>query len=354
MNESHVSRRYPLSVIPGFYASKPGIQIATKLSPTASDEDIQYVRQLGIEWVTTLLPDPADHTLDNYIDLKKHFAQHGLQIYRIQHPRAQNMEEVTLGLPGRDERIAEFLTYIRNLGQAGIFHATYAHQANGIWRTGREPVRGGAVHSAFRIQDVKGGSWAGRSWRGSLTHGRAFSEDEIWDHYAYFIRQVVPVAEDAGVRIGIHPDDPPVYPLGGVPRCVFGSFDGFVRALEIANSPNIGMSLCVGTWLEGGAAMGRDVVETIHHFGAEKRLFHVHFRNITAPMPEGFVETFMDDGYMDMSRVMRALHRVGFDGAVISDHLPDMVGGGRAAEAFAIGYMKALVQAISSEGEDTL
>lgn len=349
MNVLHASDRYPLSVIPGFYGSNPGIQIATKLAPDASEDDIRYVRQLGVEWVTTLIRDPADHTLENYVALKERFAQHGLQIYRIQHPRAQNMEEVTLGLPGRDERIAEFLCYIRNLGQAGIYHATYAHQANGIWRTGHEAVRGGAMHSAFHIDDVKAGSWAGRSWRGDLTHGRAYAEDEIWDNYYHFIRQVVPVAEEVGVYIGVHPDDPPVYPLGGVPRCVFGSFDGFVRALDIADSPNIGMSLCVGTWLEGGAAMGKDVIETIHYFGSRKRLFHVHFRNITAPMPEGFVETFLDDGYMDMSRVMRALYRVGFDGAVISDHLPDMVGGSRAAEAFAVGYIKALIQAIASE-----
>ena len=349
MNEQMASKRYPLSVIPGFYASRPGIQIGTKLPPTASDEDIRFVKQLGIEWVTTGLSDPKEHTAEDYVALREKFARHGLQIYRLNIPCSHNGPEITLGLPGRDERIAEFLDYIRNLGAAGIYHATFAHMANSVWRTGRETVRGGATHSAFRLNKAGRGPWGGAAWESQFTHGRAYSEEEMWDAYSYFIRQVVPVAEEAGVYLGAHTDDPPVYPLGGVPRCIFGNFEGCKQAVEIADSPNIGMSLCVGSWLEGGEAMGADVVEAIRHFGEMKKLFHIHFRNITAPLPEGFVETFLDDGYMDMYQVMRALREVAFDGVIISDHLPEMVGGYRAAEAFAVGYMRALVQAVNQD-----
>jgi mannonate dehydratase len=91
--------------------------------------------------------------------------------------------------------------------------------------------------------------------------------------------------------------------------------------------------------------MGKDVIETIRYFGERKKLFKVHFRNVTAPMPEGFVETYMDDGYMDMFEIVRALQEVGFDGAIMSDHLPRMVGGACAAEAYGVAYMKALVNA---------
>lgn len=342
------AKRHPLRVIPGFLASGPGIQIGTQLSPEAGDEDMQFAAQLGIEWVTTGLPS-GEHSVDNYLALRRKFEAHGLSIYRIANPRCQNMEEVTLGLAGREERIEEFLAYIRDLGEAGVYHATYAHMANGIWRTGREAVRGGAMHAAFRLREAKAGSWGGRAWEGRLTHGREYAEGELWDNYAYFIRKVVPVAEKAGVYVGVHPDDPPVYPLGGVPRCIFGDFEGYKRAMEIAASPNVGMTLCVGTWLEGGEAMGADVLEAIRYFGSRQRLFHVHFRNITAPMPEGFAETYLDDGYMDMYRVMRAFREVEFDGVIISDHLPEMVGGRRAAEAFSIGYMKALIQAVNDE-----
>ncbi|MDF1513212.1 MAG: mannonate dehydratase, partial [Anaerolineae bacterium] len=193
------------------------------------------------------------------------------------------------------------------------------------------------------------GHWAGERFHEPLSHGREYTEDELWENYTFFIKQVVPVAEEAGVYIGIHPDDPPVYPLGGIPRCMFGNFDGYRRAIEIANSPHIGMCLCAGCWLEGGAMMGKDVVETVRYFGERKKLFKVHFRNVTEPMPTGFAETYMDAGYMDMFKIVQALQDVGFDGAIMSDHLPQMVGGVRAAEAYGIAYMKALVNAARSK-----
>jgi mannonate dehydratase len=170
----------------------------------------------------------------------------------------------------------------------------------------------------------------------------------LWENYAYFMKQVVPVAEEAGVYIGIHPDDPTGFEMAGVPRSIFGTFAGYVRALEIANSANIGVCLCVGSWIEGGERTGKPVAEAIRYFAERKKLFKVHFRNVTAPLPEGFVETFPDDGYVDMSRVMRALVESGYTGAVISDHLPNMVGGRRSSEAFAIGYMRGLIQAVES------
>ena len=153
-----------------------------------------------------------------------------------------------------------------------------------------------------------------------------FTKEEIWENYTYFIKQVAPVAEEAGVRIGIHPDDPPVPVLAGVPRCIFSNFDGYKRALEIANSPNVGICLCCGTWLEGGRQLtGKDPEEMIRYFGAEK-IWKIHFRNVSAPLPH-FVETFMDNGYYDMYKIMKALRDVNFDGIVILDHSPRMVGG---------------------------
>ena len=196
--------------------------------------------------------------------------------------------------------------------------------ANGIWSTEREPTPRRRAGARLRPgQGRRQGHWVERATMQPLSHGRDYSEDEIWDNYAYFIRQVAPVAEEAGVRIGIHPDDPPVPELGGVPRCIFSSFEGYQRALEIADSPNVGMCLCVGCWLEGGELMGKDVVETIRYFGERKKLFKVHFRNVDQPLPH-FVETFLDDGYMDMYKVMKALREVDFDGVLIADHIPMM------------------------------
>jgi len=338
--------RFPL-IIPGYYGSRPGIQVGTQVPPTASDEDLQFVRQLGVEWVMTSLP-PTEHTLESYRSLKKRFETHGLRIYRLGNSSCHNMEEVTLNLPGRDAKIEEYLRYIRLLGAAGIHYSTYAHMGNGIWSSEAELTRGEARARALRLNKDPVGHWGGERWRGALSHGRRYSEEEIWENYVHFIQKVVPVAEEAGVFIGIHPDDPPVYDLGGIPRCIFGTFAGYKRALEIADSPNIGVCLCVGCWLEGGEAMGKSVLDTIRHFARQKKLFKVHFRNVTAPLPDGFVETFLDGGYFNMSHVMRALHESGYNGAVISDHVPSMVGGRRSSEAFSVGYIKALIQAVSS------
>jgi mannonate dehydratase len=166
----------------------------------------------------------------------------------------------------------------------------------------------------------------------------------------YFIKQVVPVAEEFGVRIGIHPDDPPVPELGGIPRCIFSSFEGYKRALEIADSPNVGMCLCVGCWLEGGEMMGKDVLETIRYFGNLGKLFKIHFRNVEAPLPH-FVETFLNSGYMDMYKVMKALRDVDFDGVVIADHIPRMGSGGWLGTAYTVGYMQALLERANQEAE---
>ncbi|MCB9140553.1 MAG: mannonate dehydratase, partial [Caldilineaceae bacterium] len=185
---------------------------------------------------------------------------------------------------------------------------------------------------------------------GEVTHGRRYTEEELWDNFAHLMREIVPVAEDEGVYIGIHPDDPPVYALGGIPRCIFGNFEGYKQAMAIADSPNIGVCLCVGCWLEGGVAgMGNTPVDAIKHFAAKNQLFKVHFRNVTNPMPEPWVETLIDNGYQDMYAVMKALREVNFDGAVIPDHIPAMLGGPRVGTAYSIAYMRALLQAANGE-----
>jgi len=324
-----------------------GIKLSVQVPADPSDEDLRFVKQLGVEYVN--IPSGGDSaTLENYLHLRRKVETAGLKIWNIGNSNVHNMEEVTLNLPGRDQKIEEYKTYLRNLGKVGIHYTTYAHMGNGIWSTAREFTRGGASTRAFDLSKADEGVWAGKSFRGPLTHGRIYSQKEIWDNYAYFVKAVVPVAVQEGIRIGIHPDDPPVPDLGGVSRCIFSSFDGYKRALEIADSRNVGICLCVGCWLEGGNLMGKDVLETIRYFGGQGRIFKVHLRNVDAPLPH-FVETFLDNGYMDMYKVMRALREVRFDGAVIADHVPGMVGGTRAATAYSIGYMRALLERANAE-----
>jgi mannonate dehydratase len=321
---------------------EPGIKISVQVPGDPSDEDLQFVRQLGARYVN-ITGGGETATFENFLRLRQKAEAAGLKVWNIANVSVHNMEEVTLNLPGRDRKIEEYKAYLRNLARAGIYYTTYAHMGNGIWSTARETTRGGASARGFDLAKADKGYWAGKVFQGPLTHGRVYSPDEIWENYAYFIKAVVPVAEEQGIRIGIHPDDPPAPQLGGVPRCIFGSFDGYCKALEIADSPNIGMCLCVGCWLEGGKLMGKDVVETIRYFGPRGKLFKIHFRNVSAPLPH-FVEAFVDSGYMDMYQVMKALREVNFDGVVIADHVPGMIGGARTATAYTVAYMRALIE----------
>lgn len=324
----------------------PGIKVSLQMPGDPSDEDLRFAEQLGVRYINIPSGGSAA-TLENFKRWKARAESAGLEVWNIGNANVHNMPEVTLNLPGRDEKIAEYKQFLRNLAQAGLRYTTYAHMGNGIWSSPRETTRGGAPARAFRLETAKG-YWGGKVFEGPLTHGRQYTPEELWENYTYFIRQVAPLAEELGIRIGIHPDDPPVPELGGVPRCIFGNFDGYVRALEIANSPNVGVCLCCGTWLEGGKGMGKDVLEAIRAFAKMGKLWKIHFRNVSAPVP-GFVETFVDNGTMDMGKVMKTLHEVDFRGALIADHVPEMVGDRRTGWAYSIGYIKGLLARVAAE-----
>jgi mannonate dehydratase len=317
---------------------EPGMKIAAQMSPEPSEEDLQFAKQMGVEYVV-LWTSGETANYDYFASRRELFENAGLKIYGFGNGSVHNQDAIVLNLPNRDEKIEEYKRYIRALGKAGIPHTTYAHMANSVWSTEPEKTRGGAMARAFDLTKAQ---------QRPLTHERRYTEAEIWDNFTYFIKEAAPVAEEAGVMIGIHPDDPPGPDLGGIPRCIFSSFEGYKRALEIADSPNVGLCLCVGCWLEGGEQMGKDVLETIRYFGERGKIFKVHFRNVNKTLPH-FVETFLDNGYMDMYRVMKGLREVDFKGVVIPDHIPQMTDNHRVGTAYTIGYMKALLQRANEE-----
>lgn len=318
------------------------MKIALQASPEPSEDHLKFIKQMGLDEVV-LWTDASKSSFEYYDSRRRLFADAGIHVFGFGNRDVHNQDKIVLNLPGRDAKIEEYKTHIRNLGKAGISYTTYAHMANGIWSTEREETRGGASARAFNLEKASTGRWAGQEYSMPLSHGREYSNEELWENFEYFIKQVAPVAEEANVRIGIHPDDPPVSTLAGVPRCIFSSFDGYRRAMEIADSPNIGICLCVGCWLEGGPLMGKDVIETIHYFGEKKKLFKVHFRNVNQPLPY-FVETFLDNGYANMYEIVKALAEVNFDGVLIADHIPRMVNG--CQTAFTIGYMSQMLERV--------
>jgi mannonate dehydratase len=327
----------------------PGIKLCVQSSANPTDEQLLFFKQLGAGYAS-VASTPELRTAEGFIQIKKRYADAGITVWNIGNTSVHNMPEVTLNLAGRADKIDEYKQYLRNLGKAGIGYTTYAHMGNGIWTSGRSPIRGASAREFDQNSPDARGNWDSKVFAGPLSHGREFTKDEIWENYTYFIKQVAPVAEEAGVHIGIHPDDPPVPVLAGVPRCIFSNFEGYKRAMEIANSPNVGICLCCGTWLEGGKKLtGKDPEEMIRYFGA-KKIWKIHFRNVSAPLPH-FVETFMDDGYYDMWKIMKALRDVSFDGIVILDHSPTMVGGNYAQTAYGFAYMKALLNRANAEAK---
>jgi mannonate dehydratase len=322
------------------HANVPGIKLCAQTSAKPSDDDLLFLKQMGAEYVS-VASTPDLRTAEGFMQIKKRYADAGITVWNIGNSSVHNMPEVTLNLPGREQKIEDYKQYLRNLGKAGIYYTTYAHMGNGIWNSGRAEIRGASGREFDMASPNKVGVWEDKKYYEPLSHGREFSQEEIWENYTYFIKQVAPVAEENSVRIGIHPDDPPVPVLAGVPRCIFANFEGYKRAMEVAGSPNVGICLCCGCWNEGGPAlMHKDPAEMIRYFGAEK-IWKIHFRNVNAPLPH-FVETFMDNGYYDMSKIMTALVEVKFDGIVILDHTPTVVGGRYPEQAYGFAYMKAL------------
>lgn len=322
-----------------------GPKLIYSMSVRMEPDEVKFCKQLGLEYVQIDAGEQGS-SLDNYLRIRERVESLGLKLWTIGNSDLIKMEEVTLGLPGRDEKIKAFNQNLRNLAEAGITYFTYDHSPLGTWRAEsgeyREGVETRLYDESKPMIPVKGRKM------NRPDPDRIFTEEEVWDNFIYFIKKVVPVAEEVKVRIGIHPNDPPGVTLGNVPRCIFSSFDGYKRAFEIADSDYVGMCLCTGCWLQGGSAMGKDVIETIRYFGSRNKLFQVHFRNVSGTVPK-FAETFLDDGYMNMYKVMQALVEVGYNGGLHGDHWPEMVGGPNVGTAYTVSHIKALVHCALSD-----
>ena len=321
--------------------STPALQLGVshQTPETLTPSRLRFLRQMGVEKVEVRIPSSAGG-YDDICRVRDTVEEAGLGLHEIMLADRYSCRPIALGLPESGAEIGLFKRFIRDLGRAGVGIMTYAWHTGGAYATGRTETRGCSTR-LFQLAEAQALPDA---------YERRYSHDELWDNYAAFIREILPVAEDSGVRLQLHPNDPPV-DHQGVPR-LFSSRVAFRRAMEIAgHSPHSGILFCVGCFAEmfGPEGGGEDVAGAIYEFGSRGHIFQVHFRNISSPMPD-FHETFPDNGYLDMYRIMTALAEVGYDGMVVPDHVPRLDDGtGDAGEAYILGYIRALIQAVSAD-----
>lgn len=306
-----------------------------------TEADLAFLQQIGIRWARLEFGDAA--TFEEMKAAQERIAKFGMKVYSAVH-YAYRKTRVQLGQPGRDEDIATFQRFLTDCGRLRIPVANIDWHPANTYTTSEVMTERGYRARQFKLSDF-------RERIEKQAFDRVYTAEDIWTTYTYFIRAVLPVAEKADVKLALHPDDPPVAMMNGVAK-LFVHYDGYRRAEQIAGgSKHWGLTFCVGTWSEGGTAMGKDVLGMIQDFGGRGKIFDVHFRNVSRPMPE-FIETFPDDGYLDMFEVMKALRRVKFAGAAQPDHIPQLQGDDkfrRAGVAYAVANMRMMLRLANKE-----
>jgi len=332
----------------------------------AFDDSIAtFARQLGLPSVQLHTPSNLSDELGYWprrelVSLREQIEAHGLRLEGIENVPYAHFDKVILGLAGRDEQLENFVTTIGNMAAAGIPVLGYNFIATYVWRTGvATPGRGGARVTSFDLAEVS----AGNALRGyKLAPTADFEEpltaERLWSNYQYFLDAVLPAAEEVGLVLALHPDDPPVdEPLGGAAR-IFTSPESLVAALDMAGgSPSWALDLCLGTVSEMGGEGAVNAV--IDAFCTDGRIAYVHFRDVKGTVP-AFLECFLGEGNYRPAAVMRRLVAQGFSGFIIDDHVPAMIfdedtwvdvatrsycSRGR---SYAIGYLQGILDAISS------
>jgi mannonate dehydratase len=270
---------------------------------------------------------------------------------------AEKHPAIVLGRsPERDRDIEAFQRLVANCAKVGIHTVKYNLSILGVVRNVSVPGRGGALYTGWRLREAAADA--------PLTIAGRVDEDEYWERIDYFLARVVPVAKEYKVRIACHPQDPGLPTAGyrGV-QSVLSSVSGLERFVNLHESPHHGLNFCQGTICSHLDDPSREIFDVIRLFGDRKKIFNVHFRNIRGRRND-FLETFPDDGDIDMLRAIRTYREVGYDGMLMPDHVPLLPVGteqveygynyGRASPAssghresfsFAYGYLRGLIQA---------
>lgn len=301
----------------------------------------RLAKQMGIRYAVTGMgiahngQKPWDY--EPLLRMAQRFRDNGITPLVVESRPPAN--KIKLGLPGRDEEVESVITLIRNMGRVGIPVYCYDFMAEFNWlRTSMDiPTRGGALATGYDHSVMA---------NAPMTESGIVTEDQLWSGLKYMLQAIVPEAEAAGVKLALHPDDPPISPIRGVSRILVNAA-AMRRAIELVPSPNSGITLCAGTM----ATAGEDIPHMIRDFTADNKLFFAHFRDVVGT-PEKFQEVFHECGQNHQPTIIRTYKECGYEGPIRSDHVPTMDGESNdnpgyevLGRLYGIGYMKGLMHA---------
>ncbi len=339
------------------------IRVAVGQFHDLTDERLRFAAQIGatgLQMNNPTLPGDERWEEKDVRALVEKVEGYGLKFEAIENVPTHFYHKVMMGLDGRDAQIENYQATIRAVARAGIPVLGYHFMPNSVWTTDRSAeTRGGAVARQFDMAVVEANAsnldllrtymptTLGRASSMPLfgKDGPVITEEQMWANYKYFIDAVLPVAEEQGIRLALHPDDPPVPMLGGVARLFYRPW-GFKHAYELAKGSKAwALDLCLGCCSEmtGGKA---NVKEMIEYFAPKGAIAYIHFRDVKGTVPN-FTECFIGDGNYDPAEVMVLLAKNGFDGFLLDDHVPKMDGDSdwnHRGRSHAIGYMQGLIR----------
>ena len=291
-------------------------------------------------------------TYDMLSRLKREVESHDLKLEAIENFDPSHWYDILLDGPKKEQQIENLKQMIKNMGKVGIPIMGYYFSLAGVWgwSTGAQG-RGGAKSVMFDASKIdtnepipSGMVWNMRYAKGSGIVSRV-SRAQMWERITYFLNELLPVAEENGVKLVAHPDDPPLPEMRNTARLFYNPGE-YEKLLEVSPSPSNGFEFCMGTLQE---MPDSDVLGMLDKYSRTGRIGYIHFRNVIGKVPK-YREAFIDEGDLDMIKALKILRKNDFKGVLIPDHTPEMSSdaGWHSGMAFALGFMQGAIKAIKS------
>ena len=349
--------------------SSQKMRVAVGQHPGNDQAYLDFALQLGCTGASFQTPDIPGQEKWDEVDIREFLAPvraSGLEVESFENVPNHFYDKLMLGLPGRETQLENMKSTIRAMGAAGVPILGMHWMPQIVWRTDMGNYgRGGAYVSIYDHEVILDRSRDGEIWvarrdkrdvnsKDTFTLGSfvplavaTLTSEQMWANFEYFVKGVIQTCEESGVILCFHPDDPPAQELHGIAR-ILTSVDNLDRAVHVVDSPNLKLELCLGSVSEMDGATS--VMDAVNRFAPIDKIAYIHLRDVQGMFPV-FQECFLGEGNYSPYEVIKTLHSLGFKGSILDDHTPSLTGDsayGHRGRAHAIGYIQALIEAVSS------